>query len=385
MILYDERNRAEINLDALNNNLNVIRSHIPADCMVMAMVKADAYGHGACHVAGFLEDAGVNYFGVASVFEAVQLREAGLSSPILVCGYTPPELTGTLLEYNITQSVPGISAARRFSEAASALGGTLRIHIKLDTGMSRYGIVCPGCEDAAADEVLDICRLPALNAEGIFTHFACADEEDETPTRAGIEAFAAVIKKIEQNGEKNLIKHCANSAAVLKYDCIHFDMVRSGIALYGYAPSSGVSDGGLIPVMSLKTRIAQVKTIPAGAGVSYGLTYRAPHELRTAVIPLGYGDGYRRGYAGACMTVRGVKVPVLGRVCMDSCVVDISGVPDAREDDEVTVFGAAPFTTADELAEIAGTINYEVVTGVSKRVMRLFIKDGAAVGRECYV
>lgn len=385
MILYDNWTRAEISLDALEHNLQKVRSRLAPDCRVMGMVKADAYGHGAIEVARCLEGAGIDYFGVASIFEAVSLRDAGITVPILISGYTPAEMTDQLIDHDLTQCVPSVEAAQHYSEAASSLGEPLRVHIKLDTGMSRYGIVCQGRISDAVREVLDICSMEGLNVEGIFTHFACSDDDDETPTMTQLSNFMAVLHEIERKGVKNLLKHCANSAAVLKYGCTHFDMVRVGLALYGLEPVPGSAEGGLIPAMTMKTPITQVKTIPAGASVSYGMKFNALRETRVATVPVGYGDGYLRAYSGAFMTVHGKRAPVIGRVCMDICMLDVTDIPDVQEGDEAIVFGAAPYTTPEDLAKIAGTINYEVVTGISKRVLRLYMRDGRSVARLSYI
>lgn len=385
MILYDNWTRAEISLDALEHNLKKVRSCIPSHCRVMAMVKADAYGHGAIEVARCLEGAGVDYFGVASIFEASSLRDAGITAPILIAGYTPPELTDKLIDEQITQCVPSVEAARKYSEAAVVLGEPLRVHIKLDTGMSRYGIVCRERTQEAAQEVLEICSMEGLNVEGIFTHFACSDDEDPASTMTQLSNFTAVLDEIEAKGVKNLLKHCANSAAVLKYDSTHFDMVRAGLALYGLEPVPGSAGGELIPAMTMKAPITQVKTIPTGTPVSYGMTFTAARETRVATVPVGYGDGYLRAYSGAAMTVHGKPAPVIGRICMDICMLDVTDIPDVQEGDEAVVFGPAPCTTPEDLAKIAGTINYEVVTGISKRVLRLYTRSGKNVARLSYI
>ena len=385
MISYDHWTRAEINLNALEHNLKTIRAFLPSSCRVMAMVKADAYGHGAIEVAHCLEGAGVDYFGVASIFEAAGLREAGITTPILISGYTPPELTEKLIDYHITQCVPSLEAAREYSAAAAALGEPLRVHIKLDTGMSRYGIVCQGRIQEAAREALEICSMEGLNVEGVFTHFACSDEDDDGPTMTQLSNFIAVLDEIEAKGVKNLLKHCANSAAVLKYGCTHFDMVRVGLALYGLEPVPGSSGGELIPAMTMKAPITQVKTIPVGASVSYGMTFTATRETRVATVPVGYGDGYLRAYSGAFMTVRGKPAPVIGRICMDICMLDVTDIPNVQEGDEAIVFGQSPYTTPEDLAKIAGTIPYEVITGISKRVLRLYQRDGKNVARLSYI
>lgn len=385
MIHYDNWTRAEIDLDALEHNLGVVRRHLAPGCRVMGMVKADAYGHGAVEVARCLEGAGIDYFGVANIFEAVNLRDAGIRTPILIAGSTPPSLTEALIDHDITQCVPDVEAARQYAAQARALGKRLRVHVKLDTGMSRYGIVCSGRIPEAAAQVLEICGLEGLEVEGMFTHFACSDDPDPARTEAQLACFSAVVGQIEQKCKKTFLKHCANSAAVLQYQCTHFDMVRAGLALYGLEPAPGLSGGDLRPVMTMKAPITQVKTIPAGASVSYGMKFTAQRETRVATVPVGYGDGYLRAYAGASMTVRGGQAPVIGRICMDICMLDVTDIPDVQTGDEAVVFGAAPNTTPEKLAELAGTINYEVITGISKRVLRLYLRAGKPVARLSYI
>lgn len=385
MIRYDNWTRAEIDLDALEHNLGVVRAHLAPGCRVMGMVKADAYGHGAIESARCLEAAGIDYFGVANIFEAVSLRDAGIRTPILIAGFTPPELTAQLIGHDITQCVPDPAAARQYAAAAAALGKRLRVHVKLDTGMSRYGIVCPGRVPEAAEDVLGICALDGLAVEGFFTHFACSDDSDAAPTEAQLRCFTETVGIIEQKCKKTFLKHCANSAAVLQYQCTHFDMVRAGLALYGLEPAPGLAKGELRPVMTMKAPITQVKTIPAGASVSYGMTFTARRETRVATVPVGYGDGYLRAYAGATMTVRGGQAPVIGRICMDICMLDVTDIPDVQAGDEAVVFGAPPHTSPEKLAELAGTISYEVITGISKRVLRLYLRNGQSVARLSYI
>lgn len=385
MIYYDNWTRAEIDLDAIEHNLQVIRKRLQPGCRMMAMVKADAYGHGAIPVARCLEDAGIDYLGVANLFEAASLRDSGITTPILILGYTPASLTGELIRYDITQCVPNREAAERYAEAAEAENQPLKIHVKLDTGMSRHGILCHGRVAEAAEEVLAISRMNGLVLEGIFTHFASADSESDEPTMAQLADFSAVLEKIEACGIKNIVKHCANSAAMLQYSCTHFDMVRVGLALYGLEPVSGVPYGDLRPAMTMKTPITQLKTIPAGTPVSYGMTYHAARDTRVATVPVGYGDGFLRAFAGTTMTVCGKPAPVIGRICMDLCMLDVTDIPEVREGDTAVIFGAAPHTTPDDLARLAGTISWEVITGISKRVLRLYLRDGKIVSRLSYI
>lgn len=385
MVLYDDRTRAEINLDALAGNLQVLRAQVKRSTKIMAMVKADAYGHGAVPIAHELERLGIDYLGVANIYEASSLREAGVCAPILILGYTPAELTGELLRLHATQAVQSLSHAERLSHAACGLEGTIKIHIKLDTGMSRCGIVCAGEEDAAAREVQAICTLPGLETEGIFTHFAASEADDSTYTRMQYELFSSVLDKIRELHVNIPLKHCANSAAVLKYPYMQMDMVRAGLALYGLSPLPGGPDFGLKPVLSLHTRIEQLKILPAGTGVSYGVTYTTSRETRLAVLPIGYGDGLRRAYQNASFIVRGRRAPQIGRLCMDLCMLDVTDIPGVQERDEVVLFGARPYPNADEFAPEDGVNAYELLTGISKRVLRIYKRGGQTVFRMCYV
>ena len=385
MLLYDDRTRAEIDLDALENNFRILKGKTAPGTRIMTMVKADAYGHGATPVARELEKLGVDYLGVANIYEAAALREAGISCPILILGYTPFELTGELLRFGVTQTVQSLSHAEAYAAQAKALGKTLRVHIKLDTGMSRCGIVCAPDPDAAAREAAAICALDALDAEGIFTHFASSETLDGSYTMTQYAVFSSVLDKICAAGINIPIKHCANSAAVLKYPYMHMDMVRLGLALYGYSPLEDGPDFGLIPVMRLCTRIEQLKILPAGTKVSYGMTFTTKRETKLAVLPIGYGDGLRRVYQDMGAVVRGVRAPQIGRVCMDLCMLDVTDVPGVQEGDRVVLFGAPPFPTADVFAAKDNVSPYELLTGVSKRVLRLYQRSGETVERMCYV
>lgn len=384
MLIYDDRTRAEIDLDALANNLQVLRARVARDTLVMGMVKADAYGHGAVPIARELERLGIDYLGVANIYEAASLRDAGITVPMLILGYTPVELTDEILRMNVTQTVQSLAHAERYSAAAVRIGKTLKIHIKLDTGMSRCGIVCAGNEDAAVEEVLKICRLPSLEVEGIFTHFATSEAEDERYAQAQYALFSSILDKIRILGVNIPLKHCANSGAVLKYPYMHMDMVRAGLALYGLSPLPDSPDFGLKPVLSLRTRIEQLKNLPTGTGVSYGVTYTTSRPTKVAVLPIGYGDGLRRIYDNASFIVRGQRAPQIGRLCMDLCMVDVTDISGVCEEDEVVLFGAPPFPNADEFAP-KDVVAYELLTGISKRVLRVYIRGGEIVERMCYV
>ena len=385
MLLYDDRTRAEIDFDALDNNFRILRALVKPQTRCMAMVKADAYGHGAIPVARELEKQGIDYLGVANIYEAAALREAGITAPVLILGYTPFELTGELLKLGITQTVQSLEHAKAYAAHAKEAGRTLRVHIKLDTGMSRCGIVCAPDPDAAANEAAAICALDALEVEGIFTHFAASEAEDGAYTAAQFSVFSSVLDKISAMGINIPIKHCANSGAVLKYPYMHMDMVRLGLALYGYSPLENGPDFGLVPVMRLCTRIEQLKTLPAGTKVSYGMTYTTKRQTRVAVLPIGYGDGLRRYYTEMSGVVRGRRAAQIGRVCMDLCMLDVTDIPDAEEGDTVVLFGPKPYPTAEDFARKDDISPYELLTGISKRVLRIYLRGGEIVERMCYV
>ena len=273
MLVYDDRTRAEIDFDALDNNFRILKGKVAPGTRIMAMVKADAYGHGAVPVAHELEKLGVDYLGVANIYEAAALRDAGVCCPILILGYTPFELTSEILRLDVTQTVQSLSHAEQYAAQAGAQGRKLRVHIKLDTGMSRCGIVCAPDPEAAAQEACAICALDGLDVEGIFTHFASSETVDSRYTAEQYAVFSSVLDKICAKGINIRIKHCANSGAVLKYPYMHMDMVRLGLALYGISPLESGPDFGLVPVMRLSTRIEQLKTLPACTKVSYGMTF----------------------------------------------------------------------------------------------------------------
>ncbi len=369
------RSWAEIDLDALSTNYHKIRQIIGNDRKMMAMVKADAYGHGAYQVAETLERLGVDYFGVACCAEAVKLREMGINTPILITGRTDPELAPTMAKLNITQTVYNIGYAHELSEYMRDSEDKLTVHIKLDTGMSRFGIRCPDLEASAVDEICDIVSLKELDVEGIYTHFALADSVDSSFFDYQFDIFMSVLKKAESKNIKFKIKHCANSACVLNYPCTYLDMVRPGLLLYGVSPTDHndvTSD--FIPVMTLKTTVAQLKRIPRGAVVSYGCKYCAESERTLAVVSIGYADGFMRmNSSGGRMLVSGQPAPVAGTVCMDACMLDVTGI-DVKEGDVIEVFGKN--YSVEKTAAACQTICYEVLTVIGKRIPRYFYENG---------
>ncbi|MGN1003956.1 MAG: alanine racemase [Oscillospiraceae bacterium] len=370
-----KRTWAEISLPNLEHNYRALRGMLPRGCRFLGVVKANAYGHGAVPVAKKLEELGAEYLAVACLDEAVELRQAGITTPILLLGPTPAEFAGELLRYDLTQSVQDLPAARALSEAAVRADKPLKIHIKADTGMSRLGFLCDEEHVATSvNEIAQVCALPGLKAEGIFTHFANADG-DESYSMRQLTRFLDAVDKLSSRGVEFEIRHCAASAAVLNYPCTHLDMVRPGIALYGHYPDpscEGLDGPGLLPVMTLKTRIVAVRELPAGTCISYGCTHTLERDSRLAVLPVGYADGLERLLSNRGeMLVHGKRVPILGRVCMDMCMVDVTDLPTVEVGDEVTVFGSE--LPLEEKADTVGTIQYELLCGVAPRVPRVYL------------
>ncbi|HCG36279.1 MAG TPA: alanine racemase, partial [Clostridiales bacterium] len=329
MIDFLKRTWAQIDLDAIRNNYKAIAQSLSYGCRAMAIVKADAYGHGAGFVSRTLRDAGVTWFGVSNLDEALQIRDEGISESILILAYTPPEHILQLAENNITQTVFEREYAQQISKAAVEAGVTVGVHIKVDTGMSRIGFFCQSENGIikTIDEIEQVCALPGLYAEGIFTHFASADEEqDDGCTQRQFERFLKVIEGLSGRGIHFSIRHCCNSAATMRYPEMHMDMVRPGLILYGLSPAPWLQGMlSLTPAMELKTVVSMTKTIPAGTAVSYGRTFQSVGETEIATLPIGYADGYPRGMSNrAHMLVCGKRAPVVGRVCMDQCLLDVT-------------------------------------------------------------
>lgn len=364
------RTWAEIDLAALEHNYRALRANLEPGCRFAGLVKANGYGHGAVAVAKTLERLGAEYLAVACLDEAVELREAGVATPILILGGTGVEFAGELLRYDITQTVFDLTTAKGYSQAAVAAGKTLRVHIKADTGMSRLGFLGEG----RVAEIKEVCALPGLDCEGLFTHFSDADGSEEF-TMGQFTGFLDLKDALAKEGVTFKINHCAASAAMLHYPCTHLDMVRPGIALYGHYPdedSVGLDGPGLIPVMTLKTRVASVKTLPAGSAVSYGRTRILGRESRLAVLPIGYADGLHRNLSNAMeVAFPSGRAPVVGRVCMDLCMVDVTDLPEVKAGDVAEVFGKT--LPAEDKAETLGTISYECLTSVSRRVPRVYV------------
>ncbi len=362
------RTYASVDISAIEHNLSEVKSKLNKDVLSLAIVKADAYGHGAVGVALAITDK-VDYFGIAELNEAVELREAGVDKPILVLSYTSPYLYETLILNELTQTIFNYDDAVELSKAAVRLNKIARVHIAVDTGMSRIGFFC----NAESVEVVKrINDLPNIYIEGIFSHYACADCEDRSTTERQTQIFKDFIKALETRGINIPIKHLCNSAGILTCDEM-FNMVRIGIILYGLYPSEFINNGAvsLRPAMKIVSHVIHVKEIPAGSGVSYGHTYFTDKTTRIATICIGYADGYSRSLSNkGRVLINGEYAPVIGRVCMDQLMVDVSHLSNVSVGDEVVILGkdGDMEITAEELADLTGTINYEVVCQFQKRV-----------------
>lgn len=361
-----KRTWAEIDLSAIGQNLNTVRQRVGEKVKVMAVVKANAYGHGVDLVAPYLADRGVDFFGVSCLQEAMELRALGLDQPILILGYTPANHFPRVLEEGISQTVFSMEDAKALSAAASTLGKNAKVHIALDTGMGRIGFDAfdPA---AAAQEALQVAALPGIEIEGLFTHFAVADTDGEEPyTQAQFDRFMQVRALLKEAGVEPLC-HASNSAGTFLKEEYHLDMVRAGIVLYGLEP--GGRENPFTPAMTVKTLISFVKELPAGRDISYGRHYTTQKPCRIATLSAGYADGYPRILSGkGQVLIHGKLAPILGNVCMDQMMVDVTEIPCKAGEEAVLMGGGIDF---NELAKELGTIHYELVCGVGKRVPRI--------------
>ncbi len=378
------RTWAEIDLDAIRHNYETLRRRTGANVKFLGVVKADAYGHGAVHVGRTLQELGADYLAVSSLDEAMELRANGIVMPILILGHTPTEQVPNLIANNITQTVTCLAKAHEYNAAAAAFGGVLRVHMKVDTGMSRLGVLCAGRHfDTGVDGIVDSCNMPNLDVEGIFTHFSVSDELDEDDveyTKRQFELFKATIAAVEQRiGRRIALHHCANTGAVARYPETYMDMVRPGLLLYGYGEFA--AELGLRPAMALKAMINTIKIYDEGTDISYGRMFRTSAKTRIGVIPYGYADGFFRCLSNRCsiMTADG-PAPLRGRICMDMSMIDLSQLPNVGVGDEVEIFGR--HNPVETLARLAGTVPYELVCAVSKRVPRVYLKNGVEIDRE---
>ncbi len=370
---------AQINLDHFEHNLNEIERLISPEGKICAVIKADGYGHGAVPLAGILEEReSVWGYAVATVEEALSLYDAGLRKPILILGYVFEEDLDPVVDLGFRSTVISMESAREISEAAEGMGERAKIHIKIDTGMSRIGFPC--C-DETVDEIMRIASLPNLEIEGIFTHFSMADAVDKTFTETQADRFFALLARLKERGIEIPLRHISNSAAIIDLPQYNLDLVRAGIILYGLWPSDEVQKENIDikPLMSIKSHVVQVKTLEDGALISYGGTYRVNGTQTIATVPVGYGDGYPRALSNVgSVLINGRRAPICGRICMDQFMVNVSDIGPVCAGDEVTLIGrdGAEEITMEELGDLSGRFNYEFACDIGKRVPRIYVRDG---------
>ncbi|MBR3844930.1 MAG: alanine racemase [Clostridia bacterium] len=387
---YFKRIWAEVDLDRIAQNVKNLKAHLTPGTQMMAVVKADAYGHGVERVSKTLEETGVDFFAVSSLSEAIQLRRFGRTLPILILGYTPPECAKELFDHNLTQTVYSTDYATALSAAAVSAGYTLDCHIKLDVGMGRLGFAAS--KQDSIQKVAAVCALPGLSFTGIYTHFPSADlDGDQTGeiTLGQIDLFNSFVDALTDKGIHFEIRHCCNSAGSIAFPGGHLDMVREGIALYGLCPSEDLKGKvALSPAMTLKTVVSMVKTLHKGDTVSYGRTVTLQEDRRVATVCIGYADGYPRALSSkGYMMVNGKKAPVIGRVCMDQLLLDVTDIDHVTMGTEVTVFGREgdSLLPVEEVAALCNTIHYELICVLGKRVPRVYLQKGKPVDVTDYI
>ena len=372
---------AEINLDSLRHNIDAIREIVPSESKMMAVVKANAYGHGAVESSQVFLENGADSLAVATLSEAIELRRTGITAPILILGYTSPEQVESILRWSVTPTVYTVEVAEILSLAADELGVTADIHIKVDTGLGRIGFQT---DEASLAAIGEINRLPNIKIEGIFTHFALADSRDKSYTVKQFNAFKTFLDILTERGISIPIKHASNSAAIIDLPEYSLDMVRPGCILYGVYPSGDAPRDRLVlrPAMAFKTRITHVKTVPPGTGISYGLTYTTGGESIIGSLSVGYADGYSRAMSNkAEVSVGGARAPVIGRVCMDQTMVDLTGLKNPIRGNTVTLFGdgLSGEPGVEDVAGWMGSIPDEVASGIARRVPRVYTRQGKVV------
>lgn len=377
---------ATVNLDAVASNMRSMRDNLPASTLIMGSVKADGYGHGSVPVAKTIEPYVFGY-AVATIDEGIILRRHGINKTILILGVTHESRYEDLLRYDIRTAMFQYEKAKKLSDLALKQGKKAVVHLALDTGMSRIGMKA---DREHAKEAAAIAALEGIEVEGLFTHFARADETDKSAYEEQYRRYKEFLGYLKELGVKIPIRHCSNSAAIVEsLESNHMDMVRAGIAIYGMYPSDEVDHNSvkLTPAMEIKSCITYIKEIEAGTAVSYGGTFVADHTMKVATIPVGYGDGYVRSLSGkGDVLIHGKRAAILGRICMDQFMVDVTDIPDVQEDDEVTLLGSdgAECITMEELAEKSGGFHYEMICDIGKRIPRVYLKDGKVVGTKDY-
>ena len=365
---------AEISLEAIGHNIREVKKRLPEGVKLLGVVKANAYGHGAVPVASYLENQ-VDYFATATIEEAVELRENGISAPILILGYVSPSQYGDLVEYDITQTIDSYAQALALEKEAARQNRKAKAHLAVDTGMTRIGFQVT---EHDADEAAKIADLPHIELEGMITHFSCADQEDKTYCSMQMEKYDKMTALLAERGVTIPLRHICNSAGIMEFDDHHFEMVRSGIITYGIYPSEEVKKErlDLIPALSWKSHVIHVKEVGPGIGVSYGATYVTEKPMtRIATVSAGYADGYPRALSNqGCVLIHGKKAPIIGRICMDQMMVDVTDIPDVQVEDVVTLVGTDgdETITIEEIANPAARFDYEMLCDISSRVTRVY-------------
>ena len=365
---------AEISLEAIGHNIREVKKRLPEGVKLLGVVKANAYGHGAVPVASYLENQ-VDYFATATIEEAVELRENGISAPILILGYVSPSQFGDLVEYDITQTIDSYAQALALEKEAARQNRKAKAHLAVDTGMTRIGFQVT---EHDADEAAKIADLPHIELEGMFTHFSCADQEDKTYCSMQMEKYDKMTALLAERGVTIPLRHICNSAGIMEFDDHRFEMVRSGIITYGIYPSEEVKKErlDLIPALSWKSHVIHVKEVGPGIGVSYGATYVTEKPMtRIATVSAGYADGYPRALSNqGCVLIHGKKAPIIGRICMDQMMVDVTDIPDVQVEDVVTLVGTDgdETITIEEIANPAARFDYEMLCDISSRVTRVY-------------
>ena len=393
--MYGKPNWVEIDLDAIAYNCRQVKKWIGEKTELAAVIKGNAYGHGIVMVAKTVLKNGATWFAAARVAEGVVVRKAGIEAPIFVLGYVPAEEMETVVRWRITPPIMHWHKAKAVSEISSSQGVVTPVHVKVDTGMGRFGLL----PDEVVDFVKRLIELPGIRLEGLYTQFAVADEADKTYTYKQWEIYKKVLKDLGEAGISIPIRHVCNSAATLNFPEMHLEMVRCGTAIYGHYPSPVTNHSvPLRPAMTLKSRVGRMRTLPPGSSISYGRTYTTTRPTTVALVPIGFGDGLSRKLSNkGLVLIRGKRAPIVGRVCMDQCIVDVSAIPDVQQDDEVVLFGrqacTEPFDTAqdrpsrsngaeitaEEIASLMDSINYVVLKAVTARVPRVYLKGGKVV------
>lgn len=364
----------EISLEAIGHNIREVKKRLPEGVKLLGVVKANAYGHGAVPVASYLENQ-VDYFATATIEEAVELRENGISAPILILGYVSPSQYGDLVEYDITQTIDSYAQALALEKEAARQNRKAKAHLAVDTGMTRIGFQVT---EHDADEAAKIADLPHIELEGMFTHFSCADQEDKTYCSMQMEKYDKMTALLAERGVTIPLRHICNSAGIMEFDDHRFEMVRSGIITYGIYPSEEVKKErlDLIPALSWKSHVIHVKEVGPGIGVSYGATYVTEKPMtRIATVSAGYADGYPRALSNqGCVLIHGKKAPIIGRICMDQMMVDVTDIPDVQVEDVVTLVGTDgdEAITIEEIANPAARFDYEMLCDISSRVTRVY-------------